>query len=305
MKKHSIFIAVFVVLLALLAIKFIFEKDQPSSRSAFTLMNNGLPKSQSIESESGVTPLRGPDNASSAEPLAKQSSGVFAGGRQWNLNFADESQPTEVRQRIGYDLNLVYGHLPKLEIDLLPKVDSMPFPLELDGRKFDRRVRFEGGENRRPKSLFENDFGLLEQDSGESSLFVSKSVVAAYIEAIQREKQNPEAYQQLDQFLVRMNELKKRPVENVLDFFVLAENFKSAAADLAAVTPAGFAEGWGGKFYREPSILDVTETAGTPLEKYGSLVATTYAMSSGKLDDLPLLLFTNGQWRFLLQRPPT
>jgi hypothetical protein len=102
-----------------------------------------------------------------------------------------------------------------------------------------------------------------------------------------------------------MSELREKPIENVRDLFVVADNFKSAEPDLAAMHAPGFAEGWGGKLYREPSILDVTETTGTPLEKYGSLVATTYAMSEGKVDDLPPLIFSNGQWRFLLQRPPT
>lgn len=304
MNKRTI-IAVLVVLLSLLCYRLMFDNKTVLPATESTSMDDRSQKPRPTKLDSRMSQPQQSGNAPNAEARDKLTSEVVAGGRQWRLNFADQSLPPEVRQRIGYDLNLVFGHLPKFEIDTLPRIDSMPFPFEMDGRKFDRRVRFEGGKNRRPKVLFENDFGLLEQGSGESSLFVSKPVIEAYNKAIALEKANQVVYQQLDQFLARMSKLKETPIENVHDLFVLADDFKSAEADLAAVTPAGFAEGWGGKLYREPSILDVKETAGTPLEKYGSLVATTYAMSEGKVDDLPPLLFSNGQWRFLLQRPPT
>ena len=148
-------------------------------------------------------------------------------------------------------------------------------------------------------------FGHLERGADESNLFVPKSVIAAYNEAIELERRNEAAYKQLDRMLMRMNELREKPIEDVRSLVVFADDNKSAEGGSAKVDPQEFAASWGGKLYRAPSILDVTGTAGTPLEKYGSLVATTYTMSSGKLDDLPPLVFSNGQWRFLLQRPPT
>jgi hypothetical protein len=224
---------------------------------------------------------------------------LVAGGRQWKLNFADHSLPDEVRQRIGYDLNLVFGHLPKFEID------TLPFPLEVDGRQLDRRVRFEGEERKWNNILQTDEFGCLFSGAGESELYIPRAVIAAYNKAIALEKQNKHAYQQIDQFLARMSELSERPIEDVRSLFVFADDYKSAEGGTSRVDPREFAAAWGGKRYRAPSILDVTATAGTPFEKYGSLMATTYAMSSGRVDDLPILVFNQGRWRFLLQRPPT
>ncbi|MBL9146287.1 MAG: hypothetical protein JNM99_21590 [Verrucomicrobiaceae bacterium] len=299
MNKRLIFIIVLVVLLVLLCAKFMFEDGtQQSTGKQNQTSNAGKTTPTTMPASNGGSTTR-PEANPSTEPPMKLTKQLVAGGRQWKLNFADQSLPEEVRQRIGYDLNLMFGHLPTFEVDVLP------FPLEVDGRQLDRRVRFEGGTNRRPKVLMNSGFGHLERGADESNLFVPKSVIAAYNEAIELEKRNEAAYKQLDQMLVRMNELREKPIEDVRSLFVFADDNKSAEGGSAKVDPQEFAASWGGKLYRAPSILDVTGTAGTPLEKYGSLVATTYTMSSGKLDDLPPLVFTNGQWRFLLQRPPT
>ena len=102
-----------------------------------------------------------------------------------------------------------------------------------------------------------------------------------------------------------MSELRERPIEDVRSLLVFADDNKSAEGGTAKVDPQEFAAVWGGKRYRAPSILDVSATAGTPIEKYGSLVATTYAVSSDKLDDLPPLVYRHGRWQFLMLRPPT
>lgn len=299
MSKRLIFTSVLVVLFALLCAKLMFDNGALSSTGKPNPASNAGEKSSTNITTANREPTTRPEPAPSNAPPLKMKSELVAGGRQWELSFADRSLPEEVRQRIGYDSNLVLGHLPKFEIDVLP------FPIEVGGKQLDRRVRFEG-EGRKWNDILQSDaFGCLSSGSSVEELYVPEPVIVAYTKAIELERLNQAAYQQLDRFLARMNELREKPVDNVLDFFVLTDDFKSAAADLAAVTPAGFAEGWGGKLYREPSILDVTETAGTPLEKYGSLVATTYAFASGKLEDLPLIVFSNGKWRFLLQRPPT
>lgn len=233
-----------------------------------------------------------------AEQSPKAASELVAGGRSWSLNFTDRTLSELDQRRIVYDLNLLFGHLPKFEID------TLPLPLEVDGIQLDRRVRFEGGSNRRPNVLMNSGFAHLARGKGDADLLVPKTITDAYLKAIDLENQHKTELRQLDEFLARMSEIKERPIENVRELFVVADDFKSAEADLSAIPPDGFAEAWGGKRYREPSILDVTATTGTPLEKYGSLVATTYAMTSDKLEDLPLLVFNQGRWRFLLQRPP-
>jgi hypothetical protein len=299
MSKRLIFVFCVVGMLALLCARLMFDgkplssTDKPAlAHVAGTQLQTDIPPAK----RESTMHLESVPNDS---PPQKMKDVLLAGGRQWKLSFADQSLPIKVRERIGYDLNLVLGHLPRFE------VDKLPFPIETSGRQLDRRVRFEGEGRKWNKALQADAFGCLFSGSSVDELYVPDTVVEAYTKAIELEQQNQAAYQQLDQFLARMSEIKEKPVENVRGLFVVADDFKSAEADLATIPAEGFAEGWGGKRYREASILDVAQTAGTPLEKYGSLVATTYAMSEGKVDDLPPLLFSNGQWRFLLQRPPT
>lgn len=299
MKKLTIFICALVVLLTASGFWLkSFKKTRPPIHEATGLDNDLLKFTEmALSSKSGQ--LQVPDTALNVKLNTKLAPTVLAGGKRWDLNFADKSLSDETRKRIGYDVNLVFSHLPSFEIDVLPSI------IEIDGIQLDRRVRFEGGKNKRPIALVNSGFSHLERGIDESSLFVPKAVISAYIKAIEFEKINQTAYQQLDQFLEKMNKLKERPIENVVELFIVADDFKSAQTDLAAIPAAAFAEGWGGKSYREPSILDIASTSGTSLEKYGSLIATTYSLAAGKLEDLPPLVFNNGQWRFLLQRPPT
>lgn len=299
MSKRLIVTLILGVLLALLCLKFMSDGRSPSLAYRPNSTSSAGMKPPMKSPTSRVEPTAPPEAVIGAKPHMKLANQLVAGGRQWKLNFADQALPDEVRKRICYDLSLVLGHLPGTVID------TLPLPIEVDGRQLDRRVRFEGEGRKWNKALQSDEFGCLFRGASESELYVPRAVIDAYRKAIELETQNQAAYQQLDQFLGRMTELKGRPIENVRELFVVADDFKSAEADLAAMPAAGFAEGWGGKHYREASVLDVTTAIGTPFEKYGSLVATTYAVSSGKLNDLPPLVYSNGQWRFLLQRPPT
>lgn len=294
MSKQRIYLCILVALAALILA--LLSDHRTSGPEATNLVNNKpalkmSPSNREPETRLGPTPT--------AAPASKLRKELGAGGRQWRLIFADHTLTEETRLRINYDLTLILSHLPRFEIDLLPE------PIDIVGNQLDRRVRFEGGGRKWNNVLQSESFGCLVKGANVEEYFVPELVTDAYLKAIEMEKQNQAIYLQLDQFLTRMSGLKERPIENVRELFVVADDFKVAEAKLTAISAAGFTEGWGGKRYREPSILDVVSTVGTPLEKYGAFVATTYALSSAKLDDIPPLLYNNGQWRFLLQRPPT
>ena len=299
MNKRLIFISVFAVSVLGLCTKLVFDYwTQPSTdRPNPTIDDVRKSKLNPPSPEEGTTSP--PVAKSNAKPPPKVASGLVAGGRQWKLQFSDHSLSDEIQQRISYDLNLIFGHLPNFEID------TLPFTLGVDARQLVRRVRFEGGENRRPSVLKNSGFAHLAQGADESELFVPKAVTNAYLKAIELEKQNEAAYKLLDQFLARMSEIAEKPIEDVRGLFVFPDENKSAEGGTAKVDPLEFAAAWGGKIYRAPSILDMAATAGTPLEKYGSLIAMTYALSPGKVDDLPRLVFHSGRWRFLMERPGT
>ena len=299
MNKRLIIFIVLVVLLFLVCAKFMFDdRTRPSTAKPTQASSAGKMPPTKTPTSNGA-PTAQPEVNPSTEQPRKLTKLLVAGGRQWMLNFADKSLPEEVRLRIGYDLNLVLDHLPKFEID------TLPFPLEVNGRQLDRRVRFEG-EGRKWNNVLQSDeFGCLFRGASEDELFVPQAVIAAYNKAIDLEKRNEAAYRQLDQFLSRMSELRERPIDDVRSLVVFGDDNKSAEGGTAKVDPQEFAAIWSGKHYRAPSILDVTTTLGSSLEKYGSLVATTYAVSSDKLDDLPPIVYHRGQWRFLMLRPPT
>ncbi|MEI6607926.1 MAG: hypothetical protein WCP35_21700 [Verrucomicrobiota bacterium] len=300
MKKTFILLGLLVALLALVCVIHLRCGASSSGVDNALLPHSSRSGNPIVGGQSDQKTAQPPGVATTPEPTSKMCRDLVAGGRQWKLHFADKSLLPGTQQRINYDLNLVFGHMTTFVIDRLDK--SL---IAENGQELDRRVRFEGGTLRRPTALKSDDFGCLLRGGSESELYVPKSVTDAYLKSIKLEEQNKAILSQLDQFLARMSEIKERPIENIRELFVLADDIKNAEADLAAMPAASFAEGWGGKVYRSPSILDVSSTAGTPFEKYGSLLATTFAMSSGKLDDVMPLVFYHGQWRFLLQRLPS
>jgi hypothetical protein len=181
MNKRLILTCVLGALLALLCAKFMLEDGQQPSTGKQTASSDARMKPPTKLPPSKSKSTTPPEAGTSSEPTMKKATQLVAGGRQWKLSFADQSLPDEIRHRIGYDLNLVFGHLPETVID------TLPFPLEVDGRHFDRRVRFEGGENRRPKILTNSGFAYLAKGAGESELYVPKLVGDAYRKAIELE----------------------------------------------------------------------------------------------------------------------
>lgn len=234
----------------------------------------------------------------SSKLILKTASDFIVAGKKWELMFSDQTLPPLTRQRINYDLHLIFGHLPRVEIDTLYK------PIKLsDGRELDRRVRFEGDSRCSPESLNADGFLCLFRGGSESEVFVPQAVSDAYVKAFELEKQHEAAFAELDRFLQRMTEIKTHPISNPRDLFVIANDNKEAEATMAAIPAAGFADAWGGKLYRSSSVLDVRVTTGTRGEnfiKYGDLFAITYMVSGEKLDQLPPLVFKDGKWRFLI-----
>ena len=231
--------------------------------------------------------------------IDKAASDFVAGSRKWKLIYSDQSLPELTRQRINYDLNLIYGNMSRFVIDAVNPTINLP-----DGRVLDRRVRFEGGTLFRPAALEDtNGLGCLFRGGSESEVFVPQAVSDAYVKAFELEKQHEAAFAELDRFLQRMTEIKTHPISSPRDLFVIANDNKEAEATMAAIPAAGFADAWGGKLYRSSSVLDVRVTTGTRGEdfiKYGDLWAITYMVSGDKLDQLPPLVFKDGKWRFLI-----
>lgn len=234
--------------------------------------------------------------------LEKTASHFLAGGSKWTLVYSDQSLPELHRKRINYDLSLIFGHLPEVEIDTLYQ------PIKLaDGRELDRRARFEGGTRSGPAMLSRDDgFSCLFRGGSESEIFVPKSVSDAYVEALKLEEQNVAAFKELDLFLQRMTELKAQPVTIFKDLLVGPEVPQRLKEDWNQADASGFTKAWGGKVYRDPSILEVGPATGY-LEKYkqyGDLFAKTYCVNGNELQELPPLVFKGGKWRFLMLPQP-
>jgi len=224
---------------------------------------------------------------------------LHAGGREWSLSISESAVPNEARIVIAKDLNLIFGHLPSTEID------KLPFPIE--GKLNDKKVRLthsvrlEGGIWRCPKALiWEHPFMCLIDGNVETGIYVPKAITDAYLQAIERSHKYDDAYGKLRKVIEALNNIDQRPIPNVKELFLLTDENQSQAAGLAQTEDAAIASAWGPHNYREPSLLEITETSGTPFEKYGTLVAQIY--EGEKLNEFFPLIYRNGRWQILVGR---
>lgn len=223
---------------------------------------------------------------------------IHAGGREWALSFSDSTVPAKTRTLIAKDLNLIFGHLSVTEID------KLPFPIngQLNGNKVQltHRVRLEGGARKGPKELMDDPFMCLVDGKAETGLYIPKEITDAYQLAIERSQKYSQAYDNLRQMMESLSHLEQRPIANVKSLFLLTDDNQSQAEDLAQMDDAALAAAWGRYKYREPSLLEITETHGTPLEKYGLLVAQIYA--GPNLNEFFPLIYRNSRWQILVGR---
>ncbi len=247
---------------------------------------------------SGTQAIQLQSKGSSAAERTAGAGKLHAGGREWSLSISDSTVPNEVRLVIAKDLNLIFGHLPSTEID------RHPFPIDgqLNGKPvmLTHRVRFEGGARKGPKELMEDPFMSLDDGREENGLYIPKEVTDAYLQAIERSQKYEDAYGKLRKIIEALNNLDQRPILNVKELFLLTDDNQSQAAGLAQTEDAAIASAWGPHNYREPSLLEITETRGTPFEKYGTLVAQLY--EGPKHNEFFPLIYRNERWQILVGR---
>ena len=293
----------FIFIIFLLAGGFLFKylKGQNPNIKISSLSSASPAEAAKLEELeiTGASP-KGKGPFGDAAPGAKFSAKINTGGREWDLNFEDQSIPDESKRLICSDLNLVFGHIPRIEIDKLVTVITTQ-----DGNILDRRIRFEGA----PQTMVWNKifyqtgyFGCLLRGASDTELFIPRLVSKAYLRAIEIVKMNEEAMIRLGKFLERMNRIATEPIEDVRGIFVFSDDNKIAEGGTAKVDPLEFAKAWGGKFYRAPSILDFMDTTGHDFSKYGVLSVKTYIIEPERFTETPPLVYTDGKWKFLMLR---
>ena len=222
-----------------------------------------------------------------------------AGGREWTLFISDSTVTNEAIMVIAKDLNLIFGSLSVSEIDKLP----FPIDGQLNGKKVQltQSVRLQGGVWKCPQALpWNHPFMCLVAGGEESGIYIPKEVTDAYLQAIERSQKYDDAYGKLRKIIEALNNLDQRPILNVKELFLLTDDNQSQAAGLAQTEDATIASAWGPHNYREPSLLEITETRGTPFEKYGTLVAQLY--EGPKLNEFFPLIYRNERWQILVGR---
>lgn len=234
---------------------------------------------------------------------ARSPKRLTAGGREWELAFADTTLGERERNIISVDLNLVFGHLGEVVIDRLPE----PLRAECDGRQVNltHRSRFEGGTRKWPKVFQHDQFACLIEGDADERLYVPKAITDAYRAAIARKDTHEEAYDRLDELISRLNSLKQQPIEDAKDLFVVAVDYQNAQLDISAIKDDQFAATWGRYTFRTPSILAVELTKGTLLDSYGGLMATVYLAEGDKFDETFPFVYNGSQWRMVVFRPRT
>ncbi len=146
----------------------------------------------------------------------------------------------------------------------------------------------------------DDPFMCLVEGNAETGLYIPKEITDAYQLAIERNRRYGEAYDKLRLLLKALNGLDLHPIANAKELFFLSDDNQFQAAGLAQMNDAALASIWGKYKYREPSLLEITEANGTPLERYGVLVAQLY--SEPNLNEFFPLIYRNGRWQILVGR---
>jgi len=222
-----------------------------------------------------------------------------AGGIEVRLKF--ESQiPETLKDVILHDLNLIYGHLNTheyLDVGNMPK-------MMVDGelRKPDSFLKFTGKGRYFPKQLT-GKIGLMFNEQ----LLIPNSVIQAYEEAWLRKKKNEAQYSTLLKSISRLNRVVEDPITEPEKWFFIDEEMKGFKIQLSDITSDQFTQNFGGYTYRQPSLLEVYDGSDIKAHLKERLVAKMYAFDAkGKIiNSMPPLVFSDGNWKFFITRPPT
>jgi hypothetical protein len=218
------------------------------------------------------------------------------------LEFADTATDPKFKQAVALDLELIYGHLTGHEVIS----GGASSAVIVRGQPITPRmmVNITGKGRYFPKEI-ESDFGYVGAVNGHDAILITDKIIAAYVEAMDRQREQPKAFYELSRFVETMNNLATSPVINPGDLFYLDPSIASAKAEIDGITPQLFVQNFGSKQYRSPSVLEVIDGMHLGEHYEGRLIAKLYIKTSDGIDDsMPPIIFDGGQWKFLIHSSP-
>lgn len=213
--------------------------------------------------------------------------------------FEDQALPTDVKDTILDDFQLIYGHLSAEGRWTVRK----PREVDVNDRKFKvtEGIILKGGYKITPDK-YQNEFMLVgvEETTQMEYIFVSKKLSDGYREALGLKAANEEAFQKLDEFIDFMNNIDEATLPESLDkLLYLPGEAQKFNGPFDEDHSAEYRDGYGRYEYRKNSLLEFGID-----EEYcgGNLIANIIMIT--KNSDPPkaneqLVVYHNGRWKFV------
>jgi hypothetical protein len=261
-----------------------------------------IPSTVSLQNPQDSPALPATNAAMAVPPISNPSPSVpevlIAGGLELPVIFTDGVSDTELRQLIMKDINLVYGHLTDHE-SLLPIYKNR---LRIEGRDVSpiAQLNFVGIGRYFPKEL--NALMGIIVDLGGQKMVVPPELANIYAASEIKLKKYPQAFNQMEVFIERLNRLSEEAA-SPRDLFFLHPSAKEFAPALQEMSQEQIVEGFGNCKYRRPSVIEIKEMDESIPELKGALVAPIYRVITGGISDTSTpLVFHEGRWKLMIAR---
>ena len=292
-----------VILLALCGYFFNSSAPKPLKPSNLPITLTKPQSAQISSTVSGESQIETPATLAVAEPSESLPLALTVAKLTLPLAFADTGENPDLRQTVVRDLQMVYGHLSGHEI---VNAGVMP-PVMVKGVAVipTKLINYTGAGRYFPK-VIDGEIGYVGNVDGSETLLITAKVISAYREAMDRRSAQPAAYEKIYQFVDDLNLLATKPISDPSQMFVLDPTMANQNSQLEQISPQVFVQQFGGQQYRAPSLLEIIDGAQISDQYKGRLVAKLYVHTeSGLKDNMPPIIFDQGQWKFLIVSPPT
>lgn len=215
--------------------------------------------------------------------------------------FEDQSYPESMKRMLLDDYNFVL-------VGLVPQgryPETTQRSISESGRTLHvaEGIHF-SGRKKRPDG-FEDMFGVLGVSSNnEEFLVIPRKLSDGYKSAFEIKDKHQKAFNELDEFIVFMNNLESASIPPVKDLFYLDDNTVKYSDDVDTAKVREFRDAYQPFRYSLSSILDVRIGEG---DYEGKLMATlfVYEKNGNKRIGEHALIYDDGRWKILVIIPGT
>jgi hypothetical protein len=220
-----------------------------------------------------------------------------AGSLTLPFAFADSNLSREEINEIARDLQVIYGQFTSTEE---VKVRTLP-TVRVNGTEIraQKLLNFKGTGAYQPKAIAA-DFGYTGIVDGRESILIGEPILLAYREAFEHRRKTPAPYSTLKTFAFRLNQAAAEPVPRIPGIYAFDIASGKAPSDHPTITPQEFVQNFGGRFYREPSVLDIDYGPRHVKTLEGKLTARLYRSANMRRWEALDMVYDTDQWKFIV-----